>query len=414
MNKKRLVIILCSVLTAIILIIFGLQFFGEKQGMVSVIAGDNNTVSDNNTVTDNSFDYKIIHKVNENQNSNYLVSPLSIGYAFSMLNEGARGETKKQLDEVLNNYQLLKINNVKDRIGIANGLFINSNSKKLINKSYINTLEDKYGAEIIFDKFNGPQVVNNWVNKKTFKMIPSALNNLFPDTIMVLVNTVAIDLEWEHEFKEENTHSQEFTKVDGNKINTAMMRASNNVNYIKSDKAQGIVKSYKSYNDSSNLEYIAILPDGDIKEYVKNFNEEEFKALFNSRRFANGESLEVNYNLPKYTYDYKYEKIKEDLYDLGIKDIFSNNSNLKGISEQADLAVDEVVHKTHIEVSEKGTKAAAVTAITFKNTAVAHDEHEIINIDFDRPFVYIIKDVKYDNIWFFGVVYEPMKWEDNK
>ena len=408
MDKKKLIIILSSIVFAIILIGLYIHFFGEKTNIVSVIAGDNSTISDN------SFDYKIIHKVNEGYDTNYLISPLSIGYAFSMLNEGAKDNSKKQIDEVLSDYNLLKVNNVKDRIGVANALFINNNAKKDINKDYIDKLESKYGAEIIFDKFSSPKNVNDWVNKKTFKMIPITLDHLDPSVVLVLVNTVAINLEWEKEFKKDNTHNQEFTKIDGNKIDSAMMRASNDVKYIKSDKAQGIIKNYKTYDDSSNLEYIAILPEGDIKEYVSSFDNQEYETLLSSQRNADGKSLTVNYNLPKYNYDFKYENIKKDLYDLGIKDVFGLDSNLKGISENLYLYVDEVVHKTHIEVEEKGTKAAAVTAITVKNFAAVAEEHEVIDINFDKPFVYIIRDRKYKNIWFFGVVYEPMKWEDNK
>ena len=405
MNKKRLIIILSSIVLTLAVILLCIHFLGERQTIVQVIAGKE---------SNNEFDYKIIHKVNESSDSNYLVSPLSIGYAFSMLNEGARGNSKKQIDEVLDSYQLLRVNNVKDRIGIANALFINNKNKKFINKYYINKLDKEYGAEIIFDKFNSPKNVNEWVNKKTFKMIPSALNTLDPSVVLVLVNTVAVNLEWEKEFNKENTHSQVFTKVNGTTIESAMMRSSNDVKYIKSDKAQGIIKNYKTYDDSSDLEYIAILPEGDIKEYVNNFDNKEYEKLLNSQRNGDGEQLTVNYQLPKYNYDFKYENIKKDLYDLGIKDVFGTDSNLKGISDELNLYVDEVVHKTHIEVEEKGTKAAAVTAITVKNFSAAVDkDHEVINIDFDKPFVYIIRDRKYKNIWFFGVVYEPMKWENN-
>ncbi len=406
MDTKKLITYICAVVVTLTAIVLFIHNNGESRTDIAVPAGEN-------TTTTNNFDYKIIHKVNENYNSNYLISPLSIGYAFSMLKEGAMEESKSQVEEVLNGYNAIRVNDVKDRIGVANALFINSKAKNDINKSYINTLKDNYGAEIIFDKFNGPKAVNEWVNDKTFKMIPKALNDLTPGTVVVLVNTVAINLEWEKEFDVNKTHSQEFTKVDGTKMNSAMMKASNSVNYIKSDKAQGIVKSYKTYDNSSNLEYIAILPNGDIKEYINNFNEEEFNKLLGSKRYADGEDLIVNYNLPKYTYDFEYQRIKSDLADLGMKDIFGPAANFKGISENLDLYVDEVIHKTHIEVEEKGTKAAAVTAITFKNAAVSMNDPEIINIDFDKPFIYIIKDVKYNNIWFFGVVYEPMKWENN-
>lgn len=408
MSKKRLIIILTSIVITIIAIAAVLHFFGERQLLVSVIAGDTNQTYNN------EFDYKIIKKVNNGYDSNYLVSPLSMGFALSMLNEGANEITKEEIDNLLGNYQLLRVNNIKDRIGIANAIFINNSYKNKINKEYKDTLNSKYGAEIIFDSFNGPKKVNEWVNKKTFKMIPNTLDRLDASNVFVLVNTIAIDLEWEKEFNKNATHSQEFNLNDGSVMNSAMMSASNNVSYIKSDNAQGIIKKYKSYDEESHLEYIAILPNGDTKEYINNFNDDEYKKLLKSERKADGKELTVNYDLPKYTYDFKYSNFKTDLIDLGIKSAFGPNANFAKISNELSLYVDDAIHKTHIEVSEKGTKAAAVTAITTKNFAAVVEENEVINISFDKPFIYIIKDSRYDNIWFFGTVYEPMKWEDNK
>ena len=407
MSKKRLILILSSVVFGMIAIILYICLFGEKPSMVEVIAG-------NTENPDNKFDFKIIHKINEGEENNYLVSPLSIGYALFMLKEGSYENTRNEINELLGNYQILRVNNVKNRIGIANGLFINSLYKKDINNSFISTIRNDYDADVVFDKFNGPKVVNDWVNKKTFKMIPSTLKYLSQEEILVLVNTVAINLEWEKEFNKDVTHKQEFTKADGSKIEVAMMGQSNNISYIKSDKAQGIIKNYKNYDDSSDLEYIAILPNGDIKEYINNFNEEEFGNLLGSKRVADGEELTVNLNLPKYTYDYTYEKFKNDLVALGLKSLFTSAANFKGISQNLNLFVSDAIHKTHIEVSEEGTKAAAVTAFTFKNSSMPSDDLEVIDINFDKPFIYIIKDRKYNNIWFFGTVYEPMKWEDNK
>ena len=207
MSKKRLIIILSSVIITIIAILLFLHFWGEKQSIVSVIAGPNGTISDN------EFDYKIIKMVNSGYNENYLVSPLSMGFALSMLNEGAAGITREEIDNLLGNYQLLSVNNIKDRIGIANALFINNIYKKEINKEYKDILESRYGAELIYDNFNGPKTVNNWVNKKTFKMIPKTLDRLDNSNILVIVNTIAIDLEWKKEFDKENTRKQDFTSI---------------------------------------------------------------------------------------------------------------------------------------------------------------------------------------------------------
>ncbi len=407
MNKKRLIIILSSICITLIVIALLIHFLGERQSMVSVIAGTNET-------TNNEFDYKIIKKVNSGYNDNYLISPLSMGFALSMLNEGAAGITREEIDNLLGNYQLLRVNNIKDRIGIANALFINNIYKKDINKDYKDKLESRYGAELIYDNFNGPKTVNNWVNKKTFKMIPNALERLDNSNVLVIVNTIAIDLEWKKAFDEDNTRKQDFTLIDGSKMNSAMMHESNNVSYIKSDRAQGIIKDYKSYDEESSLEYIAILPDGDINEYINNFDNEEFDKLLDSRRQADDKRLVVNYALPKYTYDFDYKNFKSDLISLGMESAFGEKANFSNISETVGMFVDQAIHKTHIEVSEKGTKAAAVTAFTTKEFSAAIDDKEIINITFDKPFLYVIKDRRYKNIWFFGVVYEPMKWEDNK
>ena len=408
MSKKILIIILSSIVITIIAILLFLHFWGEKQSIVHVIAGQNGTQRDN------EFDYKIIKKVNSGYNENYLVSPLSMGFALSMLNEGAYGVTREEIDNLLGNYQLLSVNNIKDRIGIANALFINNIYKKEINKEYKDILESRYGAELIYDNFNGPKTINNWVNKKTFKMIPKTLDRLDNSNILVIVNTIAIDLEWKKAFEKDNTRKQDFTLADGTKMDSAMMHESNNVTYIKSDKAQGIIKDYKSYDEESDLEYIAILPNGDINEYINNFDSEEFDKLLSSVRYADGKSLTVNYGLPKYTYDFNYKNFKNDLISLGMESAFNEKANFSNISETVGMYVDQAIHKTHIEVSEKGTKAAAVTAITTKEFSAAIDNSEVININYDKPFIYIIKDSRYKNIWFFGVVYEPMKWEDNK
>ena len=74
-----------------------------------------------------------------------------------------------------------------------------------------------------------------------------------------------------------------------------------------------------------------------------------------------------------------------------------------------------MIHKSHIELSEDGTKAAAVTIIMLKDSAFhMTEEKKEYEVKFDKPFIYIIKEKHSNNIWFFGTVREPMKAEDNK
>lgn len=418
-NNKKLIIIIC----VLVVILFSLFIYIK-------LIKDNNIIDVNIEAGDNTnFDFKVIKETNNLvKNQNYLISPLSIGYALSLLNEGALGSTKTEIDNLLNKYKLPNIINVKNRVGIANLLFIKEDYKNDINTTYIKTLQDKYSSDVMFDAFNTPVKVNEWISEKTYNMIPNAIDDLSEDFVLGLANTIAIDVEWQSKFKCNQTSSEEFTNQDGTKMNATMMHSSEDARYIESKNAKGIIKNYVMYNtktgestyeksnDTIELEYIAILPNKDINDYLKTFDEKEFKKLLDSQNELN-KNIELRYALPKYTYDFKYNDFQKMLENLGMKSAFDEkNANFKKMLNQnslLELYVGDTLHKTHIELSENGTKASAVTAfMMYKNTSIG-EQKKIIEIKFNKPFIYIIKDKNSDNIWFFGTVFEPMKLEDN-
>ena len=210
-----------------------------------------------------------------------------------------------------------------------------------------------------------------------------------------------------------------------------MMHSNEDVYYIESDKAKGIIKDYKMYDkttgevvyDKSNnnnvieLEYIAILPNDDLKEYIDNLDNTEFGKLTASKRKSD-DKLTINYSIPRYTYDFNYDRFKNSLVNLGAKDMFNPATadfrNMVNEKSNLKLYVSQAIHKSHIEFSENGTKAAAVTALIMDKATAFIEEQEIINIEFNKPFLYIIKEKNNDNIWFFGTVYKPDKWDGNK
>lgn len=386
-------------------------------------------VVDTPTTNNTNFDYKVINETNNLvKNKNYLVSPLSMAYALNLLNEGANGDTKDEISKVLDDYKLPKIINVKDRIGIANLLFVKDLYKNDINSNYISTLQNKYSSDLIFDKFITPDKANEWISEKTFKMIPKAINELSKDFVLGLANAIAIDVEWRSKFECNRTTNQEFTKIDNSKMNTPMMHSKNDAYYIQNNNAKGIVKDYAIYDTTTgnistsenentiSLEYIAIMPNSDINSYLKSFNKDELNSLLKSKKQSD-EKTDISYSLPKYTYDFDYEDFGQMLSNLGINKVFSpinaDLSNMKSDKSELELYVSKSIHKSHIELSENGTKAAAVTIFIVDKNSIVADEKTKIEINFDKPFIYIIKDKKSDNIWFFGTVFEPMKWEDN-
>ena len=415
MNKKYIILLI-----TIIFICACLFIFLRKENVKPMNKSDNG----NNT----SFDYKMINEINKTQTDNFMISPVSIAYALSMLKEGATENTKNELDNVLDNYKLPQIPNIKNRISLANLLFINNKYKKDINKSYIKLLQDGYDSDLMFDSFNSPSKINDWISNKTFKMIPKAIDSISPSTVLGLANAIAIDVKWMNEFECDNTREKEFTLINNEKMTIPMMHSSNDVTYIESDNAKGIIKDYKVYNtltgeesyeeDKNNisLEYIAILPNTNIEEYKNIFNKEELNKLLSNKQYANNK-LDIYYSLPKYTYDFDYQGFKEALINMGIKEMFTpvaSFNKMKNEESKLQLYVSDAIHKSHIELNETGTKAAAVTVFMLKDGAMPFEEEKkIINISFNKPFVYIIKEKESDNIWFYGIVYKPMDFKDN-
>ena len=408
--KKYMILIVTTIL---VLLLIAIAYYKKN---VPELDPHNKVKLDTNL----NFDYKMIKLANSHANkSNYMISPLSIAYALSILEEGATNNTKDEIDKVLNNYSLPKIINIKNRISLANALFIKNDYP--VKDKFIEDVRNKYNSEVLYDEFQTPKVINDWVNEKTYKMIPNVLDSIDPLFKVGIANALAIDVEWQNKFECTSTKKDVFTLSNNTTMDTAMMHSKNDISYFEIKGAKGIVKDYAKYNpntgnidyeNGTQLEFIAIMPD-DIDIFIDNMDSKVLEEINKNLRKP-GEKLEINLSLPKFTYDYNYEAFKGDLIELGIKDAFNSiNASFKNIADK-ELYVSDAIHKSHIELSENGTKAAAVTIFMMRDSAmIREDEKEIINIKFDKPFIYIIKDKESNNIWFFGTVYEPMKFENN-
>lgn len=392
----------------LILMILTILVFGVVSYKIYKKNIDNkiNVIPFNNS--DNSFDYNIIHLISENE-TNQLISPYSIAYALSILNEGAKGNTKDQINKVIYNYHLNNNLNIKNKIGIANALFIKDKYKNNINNEFITTIKNKYNSEILFDEFKNPNIINSWVNEKTYQMIDKILENLDDEFTLGIANALAIDVEWERKFEPNLTYKDNFIKLDNTRKLVDMMSSKNDVKYIENKNAKGIIKSYEKVDDI-NLEFIAILPNNDLKTYINNFNKNEFNNLIKSQKNSNS-NLDIYTSIPKFKFGYDYLNFKKDLIKLGIIDAFdyekANFRNMINKDSNMDLYLDTALHKTFIDLNENGTKASAVTFFGMYATSALEQPKEEIIIKFNRPFLFIIKEKNSDNILFFGTIYEP-------
>lgn len=359
----------------------------------------------------------IIKLTNRYYQDNFLISPYSIKVALNMLKEGADGNTLAEIEQLLDKSTIGNVNN--PNIKIANAVFISNEVKDVVEKSFVNAIRKKYNGEVLYDDFKTPEVINNWVNEHTDKMIPKILDSMDPNFIAGIANAVAIDVKWAYEFECHSTMSAPFTQRDNTIIDVEMMHNSyerEDVKYIDNDKITGIVLPYAS---DTNLEFIGFLPKSDVNSFINSLTIDELVNI-DKEAISAGEDLHINLSMPRLKYDFDLDQFKNILIELGMKDAFNGiNANfLKIINMEnrikkgrGNIYVDEAIHKTAIDLNENGTKAAAVTYFGLKDaTAAAPKTFKTVNINLNKTFVYMIREKTTKEILFFGVANTPNEW----
>lgn len=423
-KKGKIGISICLVLLAVSLAVFSVI----KNQTKPTEPTPPSPVEDPTAYQESDFNLNLIKTVNSIQKGNYLISPYSIEVALSMLREGSSGTTLEELNTVVPKRDIPDVS-IKNRIGIANAIFLKDRYADFIEKDYMNQLTKDYQSEVIVDKFQTPKVINDWANKNTYKMIPKVLEKIDDDFVLGLANAVAIDVEWANHFECENTSKEQFTKVNHEKINVEMMHQTfeNNASYFETKNAKGIILPYdkydingkEKYKDGKELEFIGILPTEDVYSYIEKLTQEELKDIEDNQEEAS-KDLYISLSLPRFSYNYNLDSFRKVLMAMGIKTAFDqdNADFTKIISREnmikegiGNLYVDTTIHKTYIDLNEKGTKAAALTFIGLNKETAAFHEPRIIKLSFNKPFAYMIRDKETKEILFFGVVNKPNLWK---
>ena len=214
---------------------------------------------------------------------------------------------------------------------------------------------------------------------------------------MVLINAISFDAEWESKYNGDDVKATSFTSYTGKRHSVKGMYGSEYA-YLEDDNTTGFIKKYKD-----GYSFVALLPNEDVSidEYVNSLTGEKFTNLID------GCQSTLTYTMiPKFKYEYDIE-LNNALCSMGLKDMFNPTAANFGEMVEYDygnMYVGEVLHKTFIEMGEKGTRAAAVTAIVEKDAAMIQEEAKRVHLD--RPFVYVIMDDETNLPIFIGTVLE--------
>lgn len=429
-----LAIIIIAVIVAAVVIMVGKVKDSKKGGENQVANSSENVVSNTseNTTNGNSnksyngdldsdnFSFNFLKL--ENKKENIIYSPLSIKYALKMLNEGASGETKTQIENALGDSSVTKYENIEDTLSLANALYIRDSFSEAVKESYTSTLLNRYNAEIKYDEFKNAKAMNSWIEEKTFGLIKDMLkDDMVQNWQMALINALAIDMEWANSFESDDVYGKDFYLADGTTMKASTMNketSGKSFSYYKDDEIIALSMDLKKYDDTQ-LEFVAIMPEEDLYSYSENFDENSLENITDKLINASDTEAGIAISIPKFSFDYDLD-LKADLQSLGITDAFdpygADFSNMVDLSKLGgeNIYVGDALHKAVIEFSEDGIKAAAVTIFGLAETTAIIERKEPIEVKIDKPFMFIIRDKETGENWFTGTVYEPTSWEDDK
>ena len=365
------------------------------------------------TAANGNFAINVFKQINgeEPAEKNIFISPFSISTALTMTTNGAAGPT---LNEMQNTLQIaglglaevntayktllntLPLLDAATKLKLANSIWHQTNYP--VVSSFLQTNSNYYNSEILPVNFREPAVVgqvNSWVENRTDGLIKEAITELDPSTVMLLINAIYFKGAWRTKFEAANTENADFFTLAGTEQVQMMHIPASNFPYFSNDLFQAIDLPYGDSIYSMSV----FLPKAghDVNEVVAALNGGTWAQWLNAFQ-----PQAVELFLPKFKMAYG-KKLKRPLLDMGMGLAFSDAADFSSMIQDGGVKIGEVIHKSFVEVDEKGTEAAAVTVVEIINTSVPI----VPVIEANRPFLFVIRDNKTNSILFMGKMMNP-------
>ena len=360
----------------------------------------------------NSFAFSLYNKT-MGMNSR-VVSPLSVTYLMSMLANGADGETQQQILATLgwagegiqqpslqdiNDYSRMLIEKTArlDKavtVEIANYVAVNKEFK--LNSKFQKSVERDYKAGVESLNFTSPSTlkrINDWCNDRTHGMIPSIINELDPDAVSYLMNAIYFNGTWKDKFSKEETKQEMFRGYTRDIQYVDMMHRHGEYFYADGDGYSAVSIPYG--NGAFRMTVILPSEGSFLRDVMASMDGGKFQELQRSMEKCN-----VDLKIPRFTTEVDLP-LNDIISALGAPLIFSSQADFSQFA-RGDFYVSKMFQKAKIEVSEEGTKAAAVTAAIMMMSAVRPEKKRNVVFHADSPFAYIISENSTGSIYFMG------------
>ncbi len=353
----------------------------------------------------------------ETTKPNLIISPLSASMALGMALNGADGETLVAMRHTLGFGDLaqadvnaayrglvaqLHARDPKVEFTLANSMWYRQGFP--VFPSFVDTVRTAFGAEVRALDFADPAspgIISNWAEQQTNGRIKDLVKEIQPAEVMFLVNAVYFKAPWSKKFETGNTAALPFLRADGASVNAPTMSREGTYRVLVNADLRA---AELFYGDSAfTIVLLAPATGSSLEPVLPRLQPERWSALLDSLR-----ARPARLYLPKFTFDYA-RRLNGDLAQMGMAIAFDmQHANFGRIADLStlpgNLYISRVDQKAFVKLDESGTEAAAATNVGIGMTSAPPPPLEV---RFDRPFLYLIRERSSGAILFAGRVGDP-------
>ncbi len=345
---------------------------------------------------------------------NVFISPASVALALALAANGARGATWRAIAQALElgdldldtlnraNGELMQTLGHIDpqiKLAIANSLWVRNDIA--LDPEFLRRCQTAYSAEIASLNFADPKsmsIINDWVSRQTNGKIERIVDRIDRDALLFLINAIYFKGNWARQFDPRLTEAGTFTPLTGQSKSHPMMSQHGTYRYYASNEFQAISLPYGS-------ERVAM----DVFLPTQRSNLTAFCQALSSARWQRWQAqfakTEGSIQLPRFKLAYE-TSLNDTLKTLGMDIAFGSAADFSGMCRsETKVHIDEVKHKTFVEVNEAGTEAAAVTSVGMMRASFM--PKKTFRMIVDRPFFCAIRDTQTGAILFMGAIVDP-------
>ena len=355
----------------------------------------------------------------KNSTGNIFFSPYSISTCLAMTYAGARGDTEKQMAEVLHfsrdqkqlhasferlREQLEAGKQEGIELNIANALWTQAGYP--FRRAFIEMVARKYQANLnqanfLMEAEAARQEINQWVRERTQEKINEILppSSVGPLTRLILANAIYFKGLWAKPFEESATSTEPFHLSSTRKTPVPLMHHFDEVKYMEESEFQVVELPYKGYG----LSMVLFLP----RELHLSRMEDRLNESLLSRSLAQLRKREVEIFLPRFKLEFGLE-LQDTLAGMGMPDAFrEGKADFSGMTKTNELWISGIYHKAWGEVNEEGTEATAATIVDMVGCISMTSPPPPPVFRADHPFIFLIRDVHTGTILFLGRLTNP-------